>query len=144
MESHLLALHGRQPVTMSSHWPPAKGANSSPIPAARQVFPSLHYLSSFVGEGILSLLSRSGFGQIPGSLSLFQGHLLNNAPPVPNAFVGVPVCPWVPPQGRALVPTLDRDYCDHTRHLLTYYTSRMAFASDFRPGEIPKSLGVLM
>jgi hypothetical protein len=104
----------------------------------------MHYLSSFAREGMLSFLSRSGFGQIPGSISLFQGQLLNNAPPVPNAFIGVPVLLQVPPRSRELVPTLDRDYYDHTRHLLTYYTSRLAFASDFRPGEIPKSLGVLV
>ena len=72
-----------------------------------------------------------------------QGQLLNNAPPVPSAFIGAPVSPQVPPQGRELVPTLDRDYCDHTRHLLTCRASRMALASDFCPGEIPKSLGLL-
>lgn len=72
-----------------------------------------------------------------------QGQLLNNAPPVPNAFLGVPGYPWVPPQGRALVPTLDRDYYDGARHLLTCRASRMALASDFCPGEIPKSLGLL-
>lgn len=72
-----------------------------------------------------------------------QGQLLNNAPPVPSAFIGAPVSPRVPPRGRELVPTLDRDYCDHTRHLLTCRASRMAPASGFHPGEIPKSLGVL-
>lgn len=73
-----------------------------------------------------------------------QGQLLNNAPPGPSAFIGAPVSPQVPPRGRELVPTLDRYYYDGARHLLTYHTSRMAFASDFRPGEIPKSLNVLV
>ena len=72
-----------------------------------------------------------------------QGQLLNNAPPVPSAFIGAPVSPQVPPRGRELVPTLDRDYCDGARHLLTCRASRMALASDFCPGEIPKSLGLL-
>lgn len=72
-----------------------------------------------------------------------QGQLLNNAPPVPNAFLGVPGYPRVPPRGRARVPTLDRDYCDGARHLLTCRASRMALASDFCPGVIPKSLGLL-
>ena len=85
----------------------------------------------------------SGFGQIPGKLSLYRAQLLNNAPPVPSAFIGAPVSPRVPPRGRELVPTLDRDYCDGARHLLTCRASRMALASDFCPGEIPKSLGLL-
>lgn len=72
-----------------------------------------------------------------------QGQLLNNAPPVPSAFIGAPVSPRVPPRDRELVPTLDRDYCDGARHLLTCRASRMALASDFCPGEIPKSLGLL-
>jgi hypothetical protein len=76
-------------------------------------------------------------------IPVLQGQLLNNAPPVPNAFLGVPGYPWVPPQSRALVPTLDRHYCDPTRHLLTCRASRVALASDFCLGEIPKSLGLL-
>lgn len=87
---------------------------------------------------------RFWFRSNPQSLiPVVQGQLLNNAPPVPSAFVGAPVSPRVPPRGRELVPTLDRDYCDHTRHLLTCRASRMALASDFCPGEIPKSLGLL-
>lgn len=87
---------------------------------------------------------RFWFRSNPQSLiPAVQGQLLNNAPPVPNAFIGAPVFPRVPPRGRALVPTLDRHYCNPTRHLLTCRASRMALASDFCPGEIPKSLGLL-
>ena len=82
---------------------------------------------------------RFWFRSNPQSLiPAVQGQLLNNAPPVPNAFIGAPVSPRVPPRGRALVPTLDRDYYDGARHLLTCRASRMAPASGFHPGRDSK------
>lgn len=124
--------------------PPPRGPVRPRYPPPGEFFHPVHYLSSFVGEGMLSFLSDPVSVKSPVRYPCVQGQLLNHAPPVPNAFLGVPVFLQVPPRSRALVPTLDRHYCDQPRHLLTYHTSRTAPASGFRPGEIPKSLGVLM
>ncbi len=135
---------GRQPVVAVRESTPRQGSRSVSDTRRQAGFSILCITCRLsLGKGSPSFPIR--FRSNPRTvIPVMQGQLLNHAPPVPNAFIGVPVSLQVPPRSRALVPTLDRDYCDHTRHLLTYYTSRTAPASGFRPGEIPKSLGVLM
>lgn len=134
---------GRQPVLLILESIPRQGSRSvSDI--RRQADFDVLCITCRLSSGRASPSFRLWFRSNPQILiPAVQGQLLNNAPPVPSAFIGAPVSPQVPPRGRELVPTLDRDYCDHTRHLLTCRASRMALASDFCPGEIPKSLGLL-